>query len=100
MVEDPVAQLVPATEARPFNPRASQAGWLARTRATVSRTSAGQVEGHACDDRSSAGFVTSKLSRESFRALWLVVSMAMRAPLVDRMLGGLWRGLAGWPGYT
>src|SRR3954452_21409661 len=67
--------------ARPLIPSSSQAGWLARTRATVSATSAGPSSGTLAIADPSAGLMTSNVSLE-VRAFPLTVSMAMRSPSV------------------
>src|SRR5918996_1551396 len=77
--------------ARALIPSSSQAGWFARTRATGAATSAGPSIGTFATTESSAGLITSKVSRASCfvdaAALFVPavrdsVSIAMLAPLV------------------
>jgi hypothetical protein len=67
----------PIQRARPLIPSSSQAGWFARTRATVAATSAASSSATLAITEPSAGLVTSKLSREALVDA-AAVSMAMR----------------------
>ena len=68
-------------------PSASQAGWLARTRATVAATSAGPSTGTFAITDPSAGLITSNVSAVARDSP--AVSIAMLTLLVKLFRSGL-----------